>query len=175
MPFTPFHLGPAFLLGQIFEKRINLISILLGSVIIDVRATYCLFAGCRPLHGPLHTFLMATIIVFLLTWLIFTQRQWLQKITDRLQVDQTYSFMSIIAGSIIGTWGHVLFDSFLYTDIRPLWPLTGNPFLDLAGQGAIYLVCMLSFLPAMIIYFQRYLKRQQCLQVSKNTKGTGSP
>ncbi|TQD28360.1 hypothetical protein [Methanolobus vulcani] len=119
MPFTPFHLGPAFLLGELFEKKVNLFSILIGSIIIDVRATYCLFAGCRPLHGPLHTFLAATIVGLLIAWLIFSQRKWLQKITNKLRIEQSYSLNSIILGSIIGTWSHVLLDAPLYTDISP--------------------------------------------------------
>lgn len=158
MPFTPFHLGPAFLLGELLGKRVNLFSILLGSIIVDVRATYCLFAGCRPLHGPFHTFLSATLIAFLLAWLLFSQRRWLQKVTDKLRIEQTYSFMSVISGSIIGTWSHVLLDSFLYTDIRPLWPLTANPLLKAVGSETIYLICLLSFLPAMGIYGYRHLK-----------------
>ena len=159
MPFTPFHLGPAFLLGEIFEKRVNLFSILLGSIIVDVRATYCLFAGCRPLHGPLHTFLSASVVAFLLAWLLFSQRQWLQKVTDKLRIEQTYSFMSVVTGLLIGTWSHVLLDSFLYTDIRPLWPLTSNPLLGLTESGIVYLLCLLSFLPATGIYCYRYWKR----------------
>ena len=159
MPFTPFHLGPAFLLGELFEKKVNLISILLGSIIIDLRAGYCLFAGCRPLHGPLHTFLSATVIAFLLAWLLFSQRNCLQKITDKLKIEQTYSFMSLMTGAVIGTWSHVLLDSFLYTDIQPLWPLTVNPFLGLVDSGAIYVMCTLSFLPATGIYCYKYLKR----------------
>lgn len=159
MPFTPFHLGPAFLLGELFEKKVNLISILLGSIIIDLRAGYCLFAGCRPLHGPLHTFLSATVIAFLLAWFLFSQRNCLQKITDKLKIENTYSFMSLMTGAVIGTWSHVLLDSFLYTDIQPLWPLTVNPFLGLLNSGTIYVMCTLSFLPAITIYGYRYLKR----------------
>ncbi|MDY0388519.1 MAG: metal-dependent hydrolase [Methanolobus sp.] len=159
MPFTPFHLGPAFLIGEIFEKKVNLLSILLGSIIIDIRASYCLFAGCRPLHGPLHTFLSATVIAFLLAWLLFSQRNSLQKITDKLKIEQTYSFMSLMTGAVIATWSHVLLDSFLYTDIQPLWPLTVNPFLGLLNSGAIYVMCLLSFLPATGIYCYKYLKR----------------
>ncbi|WP_406670613.1 metal-dependent hydrolase [Methanolobus sp. ZRKC4] len=159
MPFTPFHLGPAFLLGEIFEKKISLISILLGSTVVDLRATYCLFAGCRPLHGPLHTFLGATTVAFLLSLLLFSQRKWLQRITDKLKIEQKYSFMSLLAGSLIGTWSHVFLDSFLYTDIRPLWPLPNNPLLGLVSSGAIYLICLLSFLPATGIYCYKYLKR----------------
>ncbi len=158
MPFTPFHLGPAFLLGELFEKKVNLFSILLASIIVDVRATYCLFAGCRPLHGPFHTFLSATVIAFLLSWLLFSQRQWLQKVTDKLRIEQTYSSLSIIIGSLIGTWSHVLLDSFLYTDIRPLWPLIANPLIGLTESGTLYLLCLLSFLPATGIYCCRYWK-----------------
>jgi membrane-bound metal-dependent hydrolase YbcI (DUF457 family) len=159
MPFTPFHLGPAFLLGELFEKKVNLFSILIGSITIDVRATYCLFAGCRPLHGPFHTFLAATIIGLLIAWLIFSQRMWLRKITDKLRIEQSYSLNSIILGSITGTWSHVILDSFLYTDITPLWPLSLNPLLAVAGSGTIYIICVLLFLSATVIFFQRYRKR----------------
>ncbi|SFM70283.1 hypothetical protein [Methanolobus profundi] len=159
MPFTPFHFGPAFLLGEIFERKVNLFSILLGSVIIDVRATYCLFTGCRPLHGPLHNFLTATLIALLISWILFSQRNWLTRVTDKLRIEQTYSFISIIAGSIIGTWSHVFLDSFLYTDIIPFWPLSANPLLGMVGSGTIYTLCVISFLPAIVMFTYRYWKR----------------
>jgi membrane-bound metal-dependent hydrolase YbcI (DUF457 family) len=159
MPFTPFHLGPAFLLGELFEKKVNLFSILIGSIIIDVRATYCLFAGCRPLHGPLHTFLAATIVGLLIAWLIFSQRKWLQKITNKLRIEQSYSLNSIILGSIIGTWSHVLLDAPLYTDISPFWPISDNPLLWTIGPLTIYMFCALSFIPAISIFIYRCWKR----------------
>lgn len=160
MPFTPFHLGPAFLLGELFEKKVNLFSILLGSIIIDVRATYCLFTGCRSLHGPFHTFLAATIVGLILAWVIFSQRRGLQKITEKLRIEQSYSLNSIILGSIIGTWSHVLLDSPLYTDITPLWPMSANPLLWIMSSGTIYALCAVSFLPAIAIFIYRYQKRK---------------
>ena len=174
MPFTPFHLGPALLIGETFEKKICLISILLGSIIVDVRATFCLFAACRPLHGPLHTFLGATITAFLLAWILFSQRQYLQRITDKLRIEQTYSFSSVLAGSLIGTWSHVLLDSPIYTDIRPLWPFTTNPFLGMLGSETIYMLCLLCFLPALLIYFHRYRKNHLCPKSSEDNSGAES-
>ncbi|MDI3539211.1 MAG: hypothetical protein PWR29_444 [Methanolobus sp.] len=159
MPFTPFHLGPALFIGVAFEKRVNLFSILLGSIIIDIRAAYCLFAGCWPLHGLLHNFLRAALIAAIITWLLFSQRARLQKVTDRLRIRQTYSFASLFLGSLAGTWSHVLLDSLLYTDIRPLWPLTANPLHGMLGTGTVYLICMLLFLPAAAICSTRYWKR----------------
>lgn len=166
MPFTPFHLGPAFLLGELFEKKVNFFSILTGSIIIDVRATYCLFAGCLPLHGPFHTFLAATIIGLLLAWFIYSQRTWLQKVTDKLRIEQSYSFNSVILGSIIGTWSHVILDAPLYTDITPLWPATTNPLLWTIGPLTIYMFCALSFIPATVIFIYRYWKRDSKKQTS---------
>jgi membrane-bound metal-dependent hydrolase YbcI (DUF457 family) len=95
----------------------------------------------------------------MLAWLVFSQRQWLQKVTERFRIIQTYSFTSILMGALIGTWSHVLLDSFLYTDIIPFWPLRANPLLGMAGPGVIYLICLLTFLPATGMYFYRYSKR----------------
>jgi len=50
MPFALFHLGPALFLGEVSRRKADLISILLGSVMIDIRAAWCMFTGCRPLH-----------------------------------------------------------------------------------------------------------------------------
>jgi hypothetical protein len=158
MPFTLFHLGPALFLGEVFKRQADLISILLGSIIVDVRAAYCLFAGCRPLHGPLHTFLGATLIALLLAWVVFSHRIRLQRVTDRIRIRQAHSFMPVLAGSLIGTWSHVLLDSFLYMDIMPLWPLTSNPLLGMLDPGTVYLMCLLFFLPAAGSYCYRYWK-----------------
>ncbi|TGC08977.1 hypothetical protein [Methanolobus halotolerans] len=168
MPFTPFHLGPAFFLGELFEKKVSIISILLGSIIIDVRAIYCLFTGCRPLHGPLHTFMIATAIAFMLSFLLYSQRQRLQAVTRMLRIEQNYSFMSIITGALLGTWNHVLLDSFLYIDILPLWPLQTNPFLGITESGTLYMICLLSFLLATVIYLHRYFKREGYIPPSRD-------
>nr|WP_321497047.1 hypothetical protein [uncultured Methanolobus sp.] len=111
------------------------------------------------MHGPLHTFMAATIIGLLLAALIFSQRAWLQKITDKLKVEQSYSLNSIIGGAIIGTWSHVILDAPLYTDITPLWPVTANQLLGVIGSGTIYALCALSFIPATAIFIYRYWKR----------------
>ncbi len=159
MPFTLFHLGPALLLGEVFRRKADLISILLGSVVIDIRAAWCMFTGCRPLHGPLHTFAGATLIALLLAWMVFSYRAQLQRATGRTRIRQAPSFMPMLAGSLIGTWSHVLLDSFLYMDIMPLWPLTANPLFRTLDPGTVYMLCILSFLPATGIYCYRYRKR----------------
>ena len=155
MPFTPFHLGTALFLGEIFEKRINMAAIMLGSIIVDIRATYCFFTGCQPLHGPLHTYLGATLLALLVVIGIYGGRHILEKITLRLRMKQDYSLYSIIAGALIGTWSHVLLDSFLYTDIIPLWPLELNPFYGILSFSLVYSVCIGCFVLGSFIFFYK--------------------
>ncbi|MBP2030214.1 hypothetical protein J2755_001148 [Methanohalophilus levihalophilus] len=146
MPFTPFHLGPALLLGEVFEKRVNMAAIMLGSIIVDARASYCFFTGCQPIHGPLHTYLGATFLAFLVVIGIYGERYSLEKVTSRLRMKQDYSLYSIIFGALIGTWSHVLLDSFLYTDIVPFWPMALNPFYGLLISSAVYSLCIACFI-----------------------------
>ncbi|NPE28002.1 hypothetical protein HNV12_08510 [Methanococcoides sp. SA1] len=135
MPFTPFHLGPAFLLGMVFKKKIDIIAVLLASVIIDVRAAIYLFLGHEPLHGPFHTFIGATVLALLLGYVLIY-------ISHRL--GKNLEMKPIILGSLIGAWSHVFLDSFLYTDIIPFWPLMSNPLLGAIGSTDIYGLCVLS-------------------------------
>lgn len=127
MPLTPFHLGPGLLLGEIFEKRINLVSILFSSVLVDVRAFYCFFYGCAgQLHGPLHTLLGATAIALIILFLVWSFREPIKKITDAFKIRNDYSFYTIALGSFIGAWLHILLDSFMHSDIVPFWPIRLN-------------------------------------------------
>jgi hypothetical protein len=44
VPVAPFHLGPAFLIGMLFLRRIKMAAILAASVTIDIEpvSVYCL-------------------------------------------------------------------------------------------------------------------------------------
>ncbi|MHC1576213.1 MAG: metal-dependent hydrolase [Methanosarcinaceae archaeon] len=141
-----------------FEKRINMVAIILGSIIIDVRATYCLFVGCRPLHGPFHTFIGATLLGLLVIIVIYKERDAFERITSYFRLDQDYSRVSIVSGTIIGVWSHVLLDSFLYNDIIPLWPLTANPFYGMLSSGEVYFICTVSFALGIAVYLHRSIR-----------------
>lgn len=162
MPFTPFHLGPAILLGEVFEKRVNMAAIMLGSIIVDVRATYCFFEGCQPLHGPLHTYFGATFLALLVIIGIYYWENPIKKITLRLGFKQDYSLFSIIAGAILGTWSHVFLDSFLYMDIVPLWPIELNPFYGILSSGSVYFLCIACVILGSLIYFYKLFRKSDC-------------
>jgi len=90
LPLTPFHLGPVLLLGLIFSKQINIAAILLASVVIDVRTVYCFLNDCQ-LHGPLHTYVGATLFAFSIVLIVYYSKNKLSIISDKLHLEQTYS------------------------------------------------------------------------------------
>ena len=49
-------------------------AILLASTVIDVRATYCFFLNECQLHGPLHTYLGATVFAMAMIIVIYASK-----------------------------------------------------------------------------------------------------
>ena len=161
MPFTPFHLGPTFLVGMISRQRINLVAILLASIIVDIRAIYCFFTQSYPLHGPLHTYLGASSLCFFLIIGIYISRKYLKNLSKVFNIEEDYSLQSIVLGTILGAWSHVLLDSFLYPEMSPLWPIEGNPFLGLIPSSWIYFFCAISFMIGGLLYVDKHYKRNE--------------
>ncbi len=160
MPFTPFHWGPALLIGMLLEKRINIPAIMIGSVIIDVWVTFLFFTGRYPHHGLLHTYLGASIAAVVVIISLLIARKRLKKITDGfLLQQQNYSLTSIALGAIIGTWSHVFLDSLLYPEMIPFWPFDGNPMLDLVPGSFVYIFAATCFLPGVGIYLYKFYFR----------------
>jgi len=61
MPLSPFHFGPGLLIGILLATYVDLLSILVGSVIIDVTHIYYLIIKRTWSHGIHHTYLMGLL------------------------------------------------------------------------------------------------------------------
>lgn len=158
MPFTPFHLGPALLLGVLLYRWVDLPTLFVSSIIIDIRAALVVFGPLDPpIHGILTTFAGGTVIAILLTAAISSLPrsidQWLEygRLTDRV------SRRAIVIGAILGVYSHVLLDSILYTDARPFYPLTWNPFfVDGVKFIPVYVGCTLAGILGIIAFTVKY-------------------
>lgn len=149
MPLTPLHLGPGLALGMVFKRWVNLPSILLASIIVDVRAVYlAVFLGdWSNLHGFFHTFVGATTLGLSTIVLVWLLRRPLSSLSKTMKIEQDYSLTSIVAGSLIGVYGHIVLDSYMHMDMNPLWPFyEGNPMYGgmFAGFELLF-VCVLGF------------------------------
>ena len=152
MPFTPFHLGPGLVIGIVFRRWVNLAAILVASVIVDIRATYCFFTGCYPLHGPFHTFLGATILAFGVIIGIYVFRNQLEQISNNFNIEQDYTLQSIVIGALLGVWIHIILDAFLYPEMTPFWPAPGNPLVGMFDTITVYSLCIAGFVIGCLIY-----------------------
>ena len=57
-----------------------------------------------------------------------------------LETDVKFSKLQFVAAGVSGTLLHVLFDSLLYSDIKPFYPLSTNPLFCAVYSIEIYLL-----------------------------------
>lgn len=151
MPVTPFHFGPAALAKAITPRCFSFIVFGLTQVVIDTEPLYYMARGAWPIHRFFHTYLGATVVAVLAAFagrplcegvlrlwnrrLSPTQRDW-------LGVASTISFAAAATGAFFGAYSHVLLDSIMHSDMRPLAPLSnGNSLLHVASIEHLYISC----------------------------------
>jgi len=145
MPFTPFHFGPALGFGLPFRRLFHAPTFILANVIVDVEPFLVLFLGLRyPLHGYLHTFLLAFFAGLALGCVIFFLERILHPLYKLflLEADGNLNLRSFMVAGILGTMLHVLLDSPLYDDILPFYPLATNPLYNPAITLEVYSFCV---------------------------------
>ena len=145
MPFTPFHLGPALGLGLPLRRHLHVPTFLAASVVVDVEPLLVLVLGLDyPLHGYLHTILFASLAGLALGYVMFSLDGLLHPLYRALRMvaDGSYSRKAFLVTGALGTAFHVLLDSPLYRDIRPLYPLTLNPFFYPSLTSGVYSFCV---------------------------------
>ncbi|MCD6444947.1 hypothetical protein CW710_01510 [Candidatus Bathyarchaeota archaeon] len=161
MPFTPFHLGPALLIGLLMFRLLDLPTFLVANVIVDIEPFLVLALGLPlPLHGFLHTYVGGSILAALLTLVMSSAREFLTGLTRVFRVEQKYSVKTIGLSSFSGIYLHILLDSFLYREMKPLYPLDVNPFLDALSSAQVYTLCSVSLAIGIMIYLAKLLEHR---------------
>jgi len=156
MPFTPFHFGFHAALAFWFRRWLDLPVFILTNIVIDIEPLLVMVFGLDyPLHGHCHTFLIGGMVGALYAVLAYFLRRWTGKGMALLGLDYTTTFVKIFFSAILGVFFHVLFDAILYRDIRPFWPWDKNPLLELLPLPAVYGICLLFFIPAVIYYVRQ--------------------
>jgi len=160
LPFTPFHWGPALLIGLLFFSLFDFFSLLISSVIVDIEPFYNLYMyrSSARLHGFLHTYLGATLISVPLSLILYLIRGCTEKLLEAFKLKQRSSFKKILLTNVFGTYFHIFLDSFLYTDIRPFYPLQTNPLLYMVSSFTVYMFCTVCFPLALVVYLYRIWK-----------------
>jgi membrane-bound metal-dependent hydrolase YbcI (DUF457 family) len=161
MPFTPLHLGPVLLIGLPLKNRIHAPTFIIANIAVDIEPFLIIVLGLRlPLYGYLHTFLVTSIYGALLATVMYAINPWFSDIYETLKINprSKLKFINYVIAGIAGCIIHVLLDSPLYYDIRPLYPLNINPFFNPAMTVTIYQLTGTALIIGIIIYLVIILK-----------------
>jgi len=146
MPFTPFHFGLGLGLGLPLRRHIHAPTFILANAIIDVEPFLVLILELRyPLHGYLHTFLLAIPMGFAFGYVMLLLEKLLRQFYKALLLEEAngLKMKSFIITGGLGTGLHVLLDAPLYPDIKPLYPIKLNPLYNPDLIFEIYALCTL--------------------------------
>lgn len=158
MPFTPFHLGPALLLGALFPRRLDPPTLLAASVLVDVRAALVVYGPLGgPVHGVLTTFLGGAAVALLVAAATTSLPRSVQTLLDHVRLRAIFGWRPVVAAAFVGVYSHVVLDSVLYADARPFFPLDRNPLL--VGDPAVlpaYGGCVLAGLVGLGLFAVRW-------------------
>ena len=155
MPFTPFHLGPALGFGLPLRKYLHVPTFLVANILVDVEPFLVLSLGLDyPLHGYLHTFIVAFILGLALGYAMFLLERISRSLykTLLLESNATAKLKSFIVAGVLGTMLHVLFDSPLYDDIKPFYPLATNPLYTSVSSLEVYSFCVWMGILGIVFY-----------------------
>lgn len=153
MPFTPFHLGPGTLAGILLLRCLDLPTLTVASVVLDLEPLLVIITGANyPLHGFFHTFLGGTVVALALSFVMFRFSECTARIAKAFGISQTPSPRSVTVASFLGVYSHLLLDSPLYADMEPFFPIASNPLFFPQISGMIYASCVVAFLLGVAAY-----------------------
>ena len=163
MPFTPFHFGPSALIALPLNRNIDLPAFILANVFVDLEPLVVMLNDLSyPLHGYAHTFLGATLAGVVCGIILNIFKKPLTSImTKGFRLNYEGTLTKFIVAGILGAWFHVLLDAPLYSDIKPFYPILTNPLYGIIPRGIMYKYCLISFLPALLLYTFIVFRRMQ--------------
>ncbi|MDI9619267.1 MAG: hydrolase [Candidatus Nezhaarchaeota archaeon] len=96
-----------------------------------------------PLHGCLHTFLVAILVGLAFGCVMYLLERFLRSLYKAflLETDKGLSVKSFAVAGFSGAGLHVLLDAPLYDDIAPFYPITANPLYNPSLMPEIYSLC----------------------------------
>ena len=95
------------------------------------------------LHGFFHTLLFGGLTGLAWGLIGFRLRHFFSPLMAALRLPYRPSLQKALLSGLAGAWLHLLFDTFLYGDMRPLYPLPGNPLLGTLSPSLVYNTCLL--------------------------------
>lgn len=172
MPITPFHLLAVTPIKAIAPKHFSWSVFALTNIIVDLEPITLYLVTLEPRHLFFHTIIGATLIAVLCAtfgkrWCELAIGIWNEEIKGKpeakwLTSEEWINKRSAWSGALIGAWSHLLLDSFMHDDIKPLSPFShSNPLLGTINLAYLHTFCVVSGivgLLAVVVFKNEYFK-----------------
>ena len=152
MPFTPFHFGPGAAIKAAAPRYFSFTVFAFTNVAIDVEPLYYMLSGEWPIHRFFHTYAGATLAAVacvilgrpVCAWAIRAWNGRLNEAQSRwLAVEPRIPLLPAAIGALAAGWSHVLLDSLMHSDMRPLAPFSAaSGMVDLVTIAQLELFCV---------------------------------
>lgn len=156
MPVTPFHFGLGAALHAAAPRHLSFLAFCGANVLIDVESVWNLLHGQAHVHAFFHTYVGATLAGLATAALCLRWRRW------RLRTPLPPCHRrSLLWGALLGAWSHVVLDSCMHTDIRPLAPFSeSNALFRVIELPELHLMLLgLGVLGGMAMWLRRLHER----------------
>lgn len=154
MPFTPLHMGPGLAIKALAGRRFSLLAFGVAQVAMDIEPLVGMASGATVLHGASHTYLAALFIAVAVAVITPSigrpilgrwNRELLALRLAWLVEPEAFRTGPVVAGAVIGTVSHLMFDSVMHLDVTPLAPWSdANALFHLVSVSALHQFCLLS-------------------------------
>ncbi|MBI3381562.1 MAG: hypothetical protein HY019_06100 [Aquabacterium sp.] len=159
MPITPFHFGPGAALHAAAPGQISFLAFGAANVLIDIEPGYYLLTHQFPLHRFCHTLIGATLIM-VATLVLFGTASRLARYLPDLWHWKALTRRQIAWGAALGSYSHIVLDSVMHDDIRPLAPFTDvNPLWHIVSLSLLHQACLLAGLLGLAVIGMRRMLR----------------
>ena len=170
MPITPFHMGPGLLVKALGGRHVSLTVFGFSQVVMDIEPLVRMMRDDVVLHGPVHTYLGATLVGLVSA---VVGRPICQALLDRwaprpdaafeawLRGPKLISWPAAISGALAGTYGHVFLDGVMRSEMPPLAPLLeANALLGVVTPGMLHVACALAGVLGALLLGATFIRRR---------------
>ena len=168
MPFTPFHIGAGASVKAIAPKHFSWSVFTLTNIMIDCEPLYYHFTEGMLSHKFFHSIIGASIVAILSATLgkplcEYGLKLWNNSLAPEdkrwLGSGIKISHLSAWTGAIIGAYSHLILDSIMHMDIKPLSPFSDeNILLDTINLIHLHALCLILLGIGVLVYFvKRYI------------------
>ena len=168
MPFTPFHIAAGASVKAIAPKHFSWSIFTLTNIMIDCEPLYYHFTEGMLSHKFFHSIIGVSIVAILSATLGKPLSEYGLKIWNNSLAPEDkrwlgsgikISHLSAWAGAIIGAYSHLVLDSIMHMDIKPLSPFSDeNILLDTVNLINLHALCLILLGIGVLVYFvKRYI------------------